>query len=118
VSLRKPTKLEIALQCMLVLYLTIMIHEYISGFNAPACPAPECYAWGTEKLMALGWEYESRQIYLRASFLRIMFGLFAIAIPFIIMNVWLSVPVIIAVFLCEYAYHRDLAVSGAFPTPH
>jgi hypothetical protein len=68
--------------------------------------------------MAFGWEYDSREIYLRASFLRIMFGLIAIAIPFIIMNVWLSVPAIIAVFLSEYAYHRDLAVSGAFPTPH
>jgi len=118
VSLRKPTKLEIALQCTLVLYLAIMIHEYISGLSAPACPAPECYAWGTEKLMAFGWEYESREIYLRASFLRIMFGFIAIAIPFIIMTMWLSVTAIIAVFLWEYAYHRDLAVSGAFPTPH
>lgn len=117
-SLREPTKPEIALQCMLVLYLAIMIYEYISGLSAPACPAPECYAWGTENLMALGWEYESREIYLRASFLRIMFGLIAIAIPFIIMTAWLSIPAIIAVFLCEYAYHRDLAVSGAFPTPH
>lgn len=117
-SLREPTKPEIALQCMLVLYLAIMIHEYISGLSAPTCPAPECYAWGTENLLALGWEYESREIYLRASFLRIMIGLIAITIPFITPTVWLSFPAIIAVFLGEYAYHRELAVSGAFPTPH
>jgi hypothetical protein len=118
VSLREPTKAEIALQCMLVLYLAIMVNEYISGLSAPACPAQDCYAWGTENFLALGWEYESSAIYLRATFLRIMFGLIAIAIPFITPSVWLSFPIIIAVFLCEFAYHRDLAVSGAFPTPH
>lgn len=115
---RQPSKPEIVLQSILVFYLAIIAHGYISGLSAADCPAPDCYAWGTEKLMALGWEYESREIYLRAAFLRLLFGVVAVAAPFIAPSAWISFPVVIAVFVGEYAFHRDWAVGGGFPTPH
>ena len=48
--------------------------DLLSATGADACPAPNCYPWGTEGPAADDWRYESKHVYVAS-------GLASFALP-------------------------------------
>ena len=85
--IRKPGKIEIILQLLLTPVLMVCVFEYFRAAQANGCfPAPSeqgCYPWGGEGPAADGWNYESKEVYLKSLLVEMGMITTAIATPFL-----------------------------------
>jgi uncharacterized membrane protein len=71
--IRTPTKIELVIQGLLVVFLAVVLVDFFQALDATACtapnPSPNCYPWGmTEGPMEGGsWGYSSQANYLISS---------------------------------------------------
>lgn len=54
-------------QTVLGVLLVVLIVDYVQAIDASACPAANCYPWGSEGPAAGAWNYVDKETYLRAS---------------------------------------------------
>jgi hypothetical protein len=90
-TVRKPGKIEIALQLLLVFVLLVLVIEYFEAARANACfPAPSeqgCYPWGAEGPVASDWRYENKEVYLKSLVVLIGATATAVIAPFLAFGV-------------------------------
>jgi hypothetical protein len=85
VTLRRPKRIEAAIQIVLALFAVMNGYEFLNALGANSCVeavTPRCYPWSAEGPVAGLWNYETKPNYLAATATGFLITMIALAAPF------------------------------------